>query len=304
MGLLIDSFWRAAAYCLRPRVIALSLLPLLLIALLAWGAGALWWTSSVAAVQQSLQTSSWLGLLWGWLRQFGIADAPSVLAPLLVIVAATPVIVLIAVLAVALMMTPALVRLVAERRFPTLERKRGGSLLGSLAWSLGSTAAALLAMVVSMPLWLVPPLVLVLPPLIWGWLTYRVMSFDALADHASKEERVLLLKRHHVSLLTMGVVCGYLGAAPGIVWASGVVFAAAFFVLVPVAVWIYTLVFAFSSLWFTHYALAALERLRRERGEPPVAAAPVADAAASATTPSAALPAPSSASNPLPSTQP
>lgn len=304
MGLLIDSFWRAAAYCLRPRVIALSLLPLLLIALLAWGAGALWWTSSVAAVQQSLQTSSWLGLLWGWLRQFGVADAPSVLAPLLVIVAATPVIVLIAVLAVALMMTPALVRLVAERRFPTLERKRGGSLLGSLAWSLGSTAAALLAMVVSMPLWLVPPLVLVLPPLIWGWLTYRVMSFDALADHASKEERVLLLKRHHVSLLTMGVVCGYLGAAPGIVWASGVVFAAAFFVLVPVAVWIYTLVFAFSSLWFTHYALAALERLRRERGEPPVAAAPVADAAASATTPSAALPAPSSASNPLPSTQP
>lgn len=304
MGLLIDSFWRAAAYCLRPRVIALSLLPLLLIALLAWGAGALWWTSSVAAVQQSLQTSSWLGLLWGWLRQFGIADAPSVLAPLLVIVAATPVIVLIAVLAVALMMTPALVRLVAERRFPTLERKRGGSLLGSLAWSLGSTAAALLAMVVSMPLWLVPPLVLVLPPLIWGWLTYRVMSFDALADHASKEERVLLLKRHHVSLLTMGVVCGYLGAAPGIVWASGVVFAAAFFVLVPVAVWIYTLVFAFSSLWFTHYALAALERLRRERGEPPAAAAPVADAAASATTPSAALPAPSSASNPLSSTQP
>lgn len=304
MGLLIDSFWRAAAYCLRPRVIALSLLPLLLIALLAWGAGALWWTSSVAAVQQSLQTSSWLGLLWGWLRQFGIADAPSVLAPLLVIVAATPVIVLIAVLAVALMMTPALVRLVAERRFPTLERKRGGSLLGSLAWSLGSTAAALLAMVVSMPLWLVPPLVLVLPPLIWGWLTYRVMSFDALADHASKEERVLLLKRHHVSLLTMGVVCGYLGAAPGIVWASGVVFAAAFFVLVPVAVWIYTLVFAFSSLWFTHYALAALERLRRERGEPPAVAAPVADAAASATTPSAALPAPSSASNPLSSTQP
>lgn len=304
MGLLIDSFWRAAAYCLRPRVIALSLLPLLLIALLAWGAGALWWTSSVAAVQQSLQTSSWLGLLWGWLRQFGVADAPSVLAPLLVIVAATPVIVLIAVLAVALMMTPALVRLVAERRFPTLERKRGGSLLGSLAWSLGSTAAALLAMVVSMPLWLVPPLVLVLPPLIWGWLTYRVMSFDALADYASKEERVLLLKRHHVSLLTMGVVCGYLGAAPGIVWASGVVFAAAFFVLVPVAVWIYTLVFAFSSLWFTHYALAALERLRRERGEPPAAAAPVADAAASATTPSAALPAPSSASNPLPSTQP
>jgi hypothetical protein len=29
-----------------------------------------------------------------------------------------------------------------------------------------------------------------------------------------------------------------------------------------VAIWIYTLVFAFSSLWFTHYCLAALAELR------------------------------------------
>ena len=35
MGLLVDSFWRAAAYCLRPRVIMLSLAPLLLIGVLA-----------------------------------------------------------------------------------------------------------------------------------------------------------------------------------------------------------------------------------------------------------------------------
>jgi len=33
---------------------------------------------------------------------------------------------------------------------------------------------------------------------------------------------------------------------------------------VPVAIWIYTLVFAFSSLWFAHYCLAALEQLRKQ----------------------------------------
>ena len=32
--------------------------------------------------------------------------------------------------------------------------------------------------------------------------------------------------------------------------------------LVPLAIWIYTLVFAFASLWFAHYALAALQRMR------------------------------------------
>src|SRR5258705_9194682 len=29
----------------------------------------------------------------------------------------------------------------------------------------------------------------VIPPLIWGWLTYRVMAFDALSAHASKPDR-------------------------------------------------------------------------------------------------------------------
>jgi hypothetical protein len=41
-------------------------------------------------------------------------------------------------------------------------------------------------------------------------------------------------------------------------------FAAAFVVLIPVAVWIYTLVFIFASLWFVHYLLQALAELRIE----------------------------------------
>ena len=75
---------------------------------------------------------------------------------------------------------------------------------------------ALVALVLPMPLWLIPPLVLVLPPLIWGWLTARVMAFDALADHGSAEERNALLRQHRWPLLGIGVLCGYLGAAPSI----------------------------------------------------------------------------------------
>ena len=103
-----------------------------------------------------------------------------------------------------------------------------------------------------------------LPPLIWGWLTYRVMAFDALADHASAEERREVFQMHRGKLLAMGIVCGYLGAAPSLLWASGALFAAAFVILVPLAIWIYTLVFAFSSLWYAHYCLAALLALRAQ----------------------------------------
>ena len=291
MGLLLDSFWRASVYCLRPRVILISTLPLLVIAALACGFSYFYWDASVAGMRGLLDSSSILTGLWAWLQGWGVADAANVVAPLMVVGATAPLLVVASLLLVGVLTTPVLVRLVADRRFPGLERRQGGSFFASITWSLGSTVLALLALVLSIPLWFVPPLVLVVPPLIWGWLTYRVMSFDALSEHASREERQELFKRHRSSLLGIGVVTGYLSAAPSIVWASGVIFAAAFLVLIPLAIWIYTLVFVFSSLWFTHYCLAALERLRRGKA---AAAQRPADLniveAAPAATPPAALP--------------
>lgn len=264
MGLLFDSFWRAAAYCLLPRVMFLSLLPLMLMGALAVGLGYFYWDVAVAALESGLQNSAWLAPLWRWLEAWGGDHVARTLAPVLLVASMTPLLVMVCLLVVATMMTPALVRVVAQRRFPALERRQGGSMVAGLAWSLGSTLLALAALIASIPLWLIPPLVLILPPLIWGWLTYRVMAFDVLAEHATKQERVQLMQRHRAALLGMGVLTGYLGAAPTVVWASGVVFAAAFFVLVPLAIWIYTLVFAFSSLWFAHFCLMALQQLRQQ----------------------------------------
>ncbi|HSO45018.1 MAG TPA: EI24 domain-containing protein [Rhodoferax sp.] len=274
MSLLFDSFWRAVAYGLRPRVVMLSFLPLLLMGGLALGLGYFYWAGVLETVNLWLESSTLVGSISGWLQGMGLGNLKAVLGPLIVIFAVTPLIVVFSLLAVALMMTPALTSLVAQRRFPTLERKRGGSLAASLWWSLASTLMALLALVVSVPLWLIPPLILILPPLIWGWLTYRVMAFDALAEHASSEERRELFRRHRMSLLGIGIFCGYLGAAPSLIWASGVLFVAAFVVLVPLAIWLYTLVFALASLWFAHFCLAALQALRAERAAAAVAPTP------------------------------
>lgn len=262
MPLPLDSFWRAVAYCLRPRVILLSFLPLVLMMALSVGLGYVFWDAALDQVRQWLDVFSFSGTLWSWLEDMGVGRLKTVLAPLLIIFAVTPLIVVVSLLLVALLMTPALVSLVAKNRFPALQKMHGASLLASVTWSLGSTVAALLALVISVPLWAIPPLVLVLPPLIWGWLTYRVMAFDALAEHATPEERREIFRTHRMALFGMGVLTGYLGAAPSLVWASGAIFAAAFVILVPVAIWIYTLVFAFSSLWYSHYCLSALQNLR------------------------------------------
>jgi hypothetical protein len=235
------------------------------------------WDSAAEAVRVQLGSFELIDTMIRWLEGLGLSQLQAVLPKVLLLLLVIPVIIIVSLLFVALLMTPAMVALVAERRFPQMERKRGGSLFTSLFWSLGSTLLAVVALVISIPLWLIPPLILVLPPLIWGWLTYRVMSYDAMVDHASSEERRQIFKQHRMPLLAIGVLSGYLGAAPSVIWASGAMFVAMAPILVPVAIWIYTLVFAFSSLWFAHYTLAALEQLRKKNNA--LAPDPLAQAA-------------------------
>jgi MFS family permease len=283
MKLMLDSFWRAVMYCMHPRVIALSLLPLALLIGVSFGLAYLYWDPAQDWVRHRLESYAVLETVWEWLQGVGLGSLKAVAAPLLVIVAVTPLLVVGTLLVVSVAMTPAMVSLVAERRFPNMERKRGAGMLASIAWSLLTTVLALMALVISMPLWVIPPLILILPPLIWGWLTYRVMAFDVLASHASKDERRQLLRENQSWFFAMGLVAGYLGAAPSLVWASGALFAAAFVFLLPVAIWIYTVVFAFTGLWFAHYGLSALDRLRTRNA----AAAAVVVATAPASPPPA-----------------
>ena len=264
MRLLFDSFWRALAYTLHARVIAYSLLPLALMVVLALAWGYYFWEPSVGMVREGLVTWAWVQLVMGWLRVQGGSDLFVTLAPLLVILAITPFLVVLSLVAVSWMMTPLLVNLVARRRFHGLERRHGASLLSSVGWTLGCTLLAMVGFVLTLPLWLIPPLVMVIPPLVWGWLTYRLMAFDALSQHATREERIEIMHRHRWPLLLMGLVAGYLGAVPSVFWASGALWAAAFLLLLPLVIWIYSLIFAFTSLWFAHYTLSALRELRAE----------------------------------------
>jgi Etoposide-induced protein 2.4 (EI24) len=197
---ILDAFWRAILYCLHPRVIALSILPLVIMAAAALALGFFFWDAAMDMVRANLESYELANTMLGWLERVGLHSLRVVLAPLIVLFLSIPVIVTAALLLVAWMMTPALVSLVAERRFHSLERKKGGSVLTSIAWSLGSTLLAFVAMLVSAPLWFIWPLVLVLPPLIWGWLTYRVMAYDALVDHASREERQQIFRELRLPL--------------------------------------------------------------------------------------------------------
>ena len=271
---LLDAFWRAIAYCLHPKVIALSLAPLAVVGGGVALLGYFFWEPAVDAVRGSLEQWSLLASFFAWLASVGAGGFQSVFAPLVIVALAVPVCVVASLVLVAWLMTPAMVRLVELRRFPTLERRQGAGILQSLAWSLGCTVVALAALVASLPLWLIPPLVLVVPPLIWGWLTYRVFAFDVLSLHASGDERRELMAAQRWPLFGMGVLTGYLSAAPSLFWAMSALTLVFAPILILVSIWLYTLVFAFSALWFAHYLLAALHDLRA--GEAEVAVLPAA----------------------------
>jgi hypothetical protein len=135
MKLMIDSFWRSAMYCLYPRVIGLSVLPLVLIVALSWLLGYLYWDTAVTFVRAWLDASSWLAVVWRWLEGVGLPDLKTVVAPLLVIFSFTPLVVVASLLAVSFLMTPALTRMVAEQM-----SRAPGSVTTSPA-NLGATAA-------------------------------------------------------------------------------------------------------------------------------------------------------------------
>jgi len=120
-----------------------------------------------------------------------------------------------------------------------------------------------------LPMWMIPPLLLVLPPLIWGWLTYRVLAFDALAQHASADERRALMATHRYTLLGMGISVGVMGAGPSLIWSTGLMTIAMAPVLLPVSMWLFVMVLSFASLWFIHFCLAALHAMRQRAGPSP-----------------------------------
>jgi hypothetical protein len=282
MNLFLDSFWRALAYCLRPRIIALSVLPLLLLAALSAAMVYFFWDRAIDGMHDWLTDWALVESLLRWLKSVGFSNLRAVVAPLLVLMLSLPVIIILSLLAVAWLMTPAMVSIVARRRFAGMERRHGSSFWNNVLLGIGASLLAAMALLFSMPLWFIPPLVVVLPPLIWGWLTYRVMVNDVLAEHASPEERTEIIRRYRFWLLAIGVLTGYMGAAPGMVWAVGamaIVFAP---LLLPLAIWIYTFVFAFSALWFAHFCLTALAALRAEPIDVPGSRTPDPDALAKA----------------------
>lgn len=208
------------------------------------------------------------------LGSVGMGVLKTIVVPLIAMLLLLPLMILTALLFMGVAAMPAIVRHVSARQFPRLEKKQGGSFLGSLATNLTGFLIFVPLWVATLPLYAVAPLAIAAQVLLWGWLTARVMAYDALSEHASAEERAQVLGSHHRRLLAIGMISGAAGALPGIVWIGGTVLSVVLFpFLAVISIWLYVLIFIFTGLWFQYYCLQALEDLRASAGPKDVTAA-------------------------------
>lgn len=225
MSLVFRSLLFAFVNLFHPRMLWLMVWPML-VSLLIWG---------VAAFVLWMRTAVWLSThLKQWLEsgvffmRFDMGDAMLVVAHFVMALLFVPLVYLTALIILSTFGMPAMVAHVAERHFPQLARRQGGSLAGSV-WNGVFALAGLVGLaLVSIPFWLVPPLWPLIPVVIMGWLNQRVLRYDALAEHATGDEMQLLFASRRGTLCAMGAVLALLAYVPLLGFVAPVLFGLAF----------------------------------------------------------------------------
>lgn len=219
------SLFYGIANLLHPRMLWLMIWPML-IAVTLWGSVALaLWT----------RTALWLaGLLASWLESaasfvhLDLTNAALVAANVLLFLLFVPLVYLTALFILGVFGMQKMVDYVASRSFPALERRHGGGFGGSV-WN---GVAALLGMagllIVSLPLWFIPLLWPVIPLAILSWGNQRLLRYDALAEHADRQEMAELFRRRRGSLYLLGLLLAVAAYVPFVGLAAPVVFGLAF----------------------------------------------------------------------------
>jgi hypothetical protein len=222
---------------LHPRMFWLIVWPML-VSLLVWGiaAFALWMRTALWFAERLKQWAA-SGV---FLVRFEAGDWVLIVAHAVMLLLIVPLVYLTALTILSIFGMQQMVEHVAARRFPQLARRRGGGVAGSTWNGVVAACGAVLLGIVTVPLWLIPPLWPLIPVAILGWINQKVLRYDAAAEHASAQEMDDIFSANRGALYAMGVLLALLAFVPLLGF------------LAPVL----------SGLAFIHFLLADLERRR------------------------------------------
>lgn len=237
METVLRALRRAAQDLFTPRMLSLVLWPMG-IALLLWG-GLAWWSGATwkTEIELLLAATPLQGLVeWAgaeWLLAYA--------SIFILVMLWLPAMYATALLITSVALMPFIVAFVADRYYPALERRRGGSVAGSVGNGLVAMLLYLPAWIILLPVWLFAPFGFLVSVLLNAWLNQRLFMYDALSEHAAAVELGDLRHAGGMRLYGMSALLGLLHLVP------------VFNLLAPV----------YMGLAFAHYALEAVERTRR-----------------------------------------
>jgi CysZ protein len=209
----------------HPRMLWLMIWPML-VALAVWGTLALLlWTRLALWLAEILKP--WLEPALGFVRlDFG--DAALIAANVILFLLFVPLVYLTALFILGVFGMQKMVDHVAARSYPQLERRRGGGTAGSVGNGLVVLAGMLGLFIVSLPLWLLPPLWPMIPLVILSWGNQRLLRYDALAEHADPAEMARIFRERRGALYLLGFLLALLAYVPFVGFVGPVVFGLAF----------------------------------------------------------------------------
>lgn len=239
MSDVMRSLLRAGGNLFDPRILALLLLPVLgsflLWSVLTW---VFWdaWTGFVSGMLRSTVVA-------GWLQNWSVVWIIDYTAVLAVLIAVVPAMLVTALVITEIVAMPVIVRFVADGYYPGLGHAFGGSVAGSIANAVVAIVIFVLLWVVTLPLWLTGFGAVLAPLLTSAWLNQRLFRYDAMADHASREEFADFVRTSRGELFLLGILLSALLYVPVLNLA------------VPVL----------AGLAFTHFGLARLAVMRQSK---------------------------------------
>ncbi|WP_094856902.1 EI24 domain-containing protein [Achromobacter aloeverae] len=236
------AFKRATVSQCHPSMLFAVLLPFLIA--LAGGILLLWFGWAPLTGWLRDEASQWhvINSVDDWLISVGLFSLKVYLVPVLAAAILLPLSGILGLAIAAVFVMPLVLRHVGEREYKTVA-PRGRHATAVSVWNaLWVSLAFGVGWVLTLPLWLVPPMALLLHIFWWAFAFSRMMRIDAIVEHATPAERELLLRRHNMGFWSLGFICALINLLP--------------------PAWIFLPVF--SALVFAHYGLDALQRLRQE----------------------------------------
>jgi len=242
----LSAFLRSVASLFHPKMLALLLVPFL-VAVVFWG---------VVALLVWAPLLDWLGAVFfdgegagAWIfaqaERFGFSGLGDLLAALAALMLILPLMFATALVIIAVFAMPAVNRHLGGGPYRDVERRGSWSVPASAWNALAGSAVFVAGYLLTLPLWLIPPLAFFVPWLWWSWLAARLMRFDSLVEHADPVERRALIARHRWNYFALGMMVSVLNYIPPLL------------IVTPVL----------SALAFAHYSLAVLRDARASSGE-------------------------------------